>query len=184
MILSIAGVCGCLAGLISLLLGSGDPVKFGGVTLHGLLPDIFGETLPAMQAALCGWLIVCAGQAVLAKFAETYFKKNELQAGTPFTLGGAKELLRLGVLTLVIPTGCSVLGSIAEGIAAGFWNAEKAAMQSPFFEPQLEKLLERHGFLIYELLTPADIQRSIIDPAGADISAFEHVRHCLAVRKL
>ena len=210
MILSIAGVCGCLAGLISLLLGSGDPVKFGGVTLHGLLPDTFGETLPAMQAALCGWLIVCAGQAVLAKFAETYFK-NELQAGTPFTLGGAKELLRLGVLTLVIPTGCSVLGSIAEGIAAGFWNAEKAAaldlsfdneasivlgvdhpltqadgeaMQSSFSEPQLEKLLERHGFLIYELLTPADIQRSIIDPAGADISAFEHVRHCLAVRKL
>lgn len=58
------------------------------------------------------------------------------------------------------------------------------AMQSAFSEPQLEKLLERHGFLIYELLTPADIQRSIIDPAGADISAFEHVRHCLAVRKL
>ena len=45
------------------------------------------------------------------------------------------------------------------------------------------KLINR-GFLIYELLTPADIQRSIIDPAGADISAFEHVRHCLAVRKL
>ena len=74
-------------------------------------------------AGVCGWLIVCAGQAVLAKFAETYFK-NKLQAGTPFTFGGAKELLRLGVLTLVIPTGCSVLGSIAEGIAAGFWNAE------------------------------------------------------------
>ena len=45
-----------------------------------------------------------------------------------------------------------------------------------FFEPQLEKLLERHGFLIYELLTPAEIQRTVIDPAGADISAFEHVR--------
>ena len=58
------------------------------------------------------------------------------------------------------------------------------AMQSSFSEPQLEKLLERHGFLIYELLTPADIQRSMIDPAGADISAFEHVRYCLAVRKL
>ena len=50
-------------------------------------------------AGVCGWLIVCAGQAVLAKFAETYFK-NKLQAGTPFTFGGAKELLRLGVLTL------------------------------------------------------------------------------------
>ena len=58
------------------------------------------------------------------------------------------------------------------------------AMQSAFFEPQLEKLLERHGFLIYELLTPAEIQRTVIDPAGADISAFEHVRYCPAVRKL
>ena len=48
-----------------------------------------------------------------------------------------------------------------------------------FFEPQLEKLLERHGFL-----TPAEIQRTVIDPAGADISAFEHVRYCPAVRKL
>ena len=58
------------------------------------------------------------------------------------------------------------------------------AMQSSFSEPQLEKLLERNGFLLYELLTPADIQRSMIDPAGADISAFKHVRYCLAVRKL
>ena len=55
---------------------------------------------------------------------------------------------------------------------------------SSFSDSQLEKLLERHGFLIYELLTPADIQRSMIDPEGADISAFEHVRYCLAVRKL
>ena len=53
-----------------------------------------------------------------------------------------------------------------------------------FFEPQLEKLLERHGFLIYEILTPAESQRTVIDPEGADISAFEHVRYCLAVRKL
>ena len=114
MILSIAGVCGWLAGLISLLFGSGDPVKFGGVTLHGLLPDTLDLMTPEEYDAVRGYL-----------------------------LSGAA-----------------------------------------FFEPQLEKLLERHGFLIYELLTPADIQRSMIDPAGADISAFEHVRHCPAVRKL
>ena len=91
-------------------------------------------------AGVCGWLIVCAGQAVLAKFAETYFK-NKLQAGTPFTFGGAKELLRLGVLTLVIPTGCSVLGSIAEGIAAGFWNAEKAAALDLSFDNEASIVL-------------------------------------------
>ncbi|WP_455500144.1 class I SAM-dependent methyltransferase [Gemmiger sp.] len=56
-------------------------------------------------------------------------------------------------------------------------------MQSAFSYPVLEKLLEKHGFLIYELLTPDDIQRNIIDKAGADMKAFEHVNYCLAVRK-
>ena len=56
-------------------------------------------------------------------------------------------------------------------------------MQSAFFYSEIEKLLEKHGFLIYELLTPDDIQRDIIDKAGADMKAFEHVNDCLAVRK-
>ena len=56
-------------------------------------------------------------------------------------------------------------------------------MQSAFSYPELEKLLEKHGFLIYELLTPDDIQRDIIDKAGANIKAFEHVNYCLTVKK-
>ena len=56
-------------------------------------------------------------------------------------------------------------------------------MQSAFSYGELEKLLEKHGFLIYEFLTPDDIQRDIIDKAGADMKAFEHVGYCLAVRK-
>ncbi len=56
-------------------------------------------------------------------------------------------------------------------------------MQSAFSYSEIEKLLEKHGFLIYELLTPDDIQRDIIDKSGADMKAFEHVNYCLAVRK-
>ncbi len=56
-------------------------------------------------------------------------------------------------------------------------------MQSAFSYSELEKLLEKHGFLIYELLTPDDIQRDIIDKVGANLKAFEHVNYCLAVRK-
>ena len=56
-------------------------------------------------------------------------------------------------------------------------------MQSAFPYSELERLLEKHGFLIYELLKPDDIQRDIIDKAGADLKAFEHVNYCLAVRK-
>ena len=35
-------------------------------------------------------------------------------------------------------------------------------MQSAFSYSELEKLLEKHGFLIYELLTPDDIQRDVM----------------------
>lgn len=56
-------------------------------------------------------------------------------------------------------------------------------MQSAFSYKALEKLLEKHGFLIYELLTPEDIQRDIIHSAGADLKAFEHVNYCLAAKK-
>ena len=56
-------------------------------------------------------------------------------------------------------------------------------MRTAFSYSELEKLLETHGFLIYELLTPDDIQRDIIDKAGTGIKAFEHVNYCLAVRK-
>lgn len=56
-------------------------------------------------------------------------------------------------------------------------------MQSAFSYVELEKLLEKHGFLIYELLTSDDIQKDVIDKVGADLKAFEHVNYCLAVRK-
>ena len=56
-------------------------------------------------------------------------------------------------------------------------------MQSAFSYGELEKLLETHGFLIYELLTPDDIQRDIIGKAGTDLKAFENVNYCLAVKK-
>ena len=58
------------------------------------------------------------------------------------------------------------------------------SMKTAFSYSELETLLEKHGFLIYELLTPDAIQRDIIDKAGADMKAFEHVNYCLAVRKM
>ena len=62
-------------------------------------------------------------------------------------------------------------------------KAGSEPMKTSFSYSELEKLLTKHGFLIYELLTPDDIQRDIIDKAGADMKAFEHVNYCLAVRK-
>ena len=84
-IFSVIGFCGCIAGLLSLNFGNGRLIKIGGVTLHGLIPEEYGYNIKSITATLSGWLIVCAGEAVLAKFAESYFK-NELKAKTPFTL--------------------------------------------------------------------------------------------------
>lgn len=123
-ILSVIGFCGCIAGLLSLSFGNGGFIKIGGVTIRGLISEEYGYNIKSIAAMLSGWVIVCAGEAVLAKFAEVCFK-NELKAGTPFTADGAKELLRLGILTLAVPTGCAVAGKIAEGIIVGFMKSVK-----------------------------------------------------------
>jgi hypothetical protein len=132
-IFSVIGFCGCIAGLLSLSFGNGSLIKIGGVTLHGLISEEYGYNIKSITATLSGWVIVCGGEAVLAKFAEVYFK-NELSAETPFTLSVAKELLRLGILTAAIPTGCAVVGSIVEGIVAGFMKVERAAAMDMYFD--------------------------------------------------
>ena len=140
-IFSVVGFCGCIAGILSMSLGNGSLIKIGGVTLHALVSEEYGYNIKSITAALSGWMVVCAGEAVLAKFAEVYFK-NELNAGTPFTLAGAKELLRLGILTLAIPTGCAVAGSIVEGIIAGFMKVEQAAAMDLYFDNEASIVLE------------------------------------------
>lgn len=125
-ILSVVAFCGCIAGLLSLNLGDGRLIKIGGVTLRGLVVNEHGYNVKSISAALCGWLAVCAGEGVLARFAFQYFK-NELAAQTPFTLDGAREMLRLGVLALTLPLGCALAGRIIEGIVAGFMRVEREA---------------------------------------------------------
>ena len=132
-IFSVIGFCGCIAGILSMSLGNGSLIKLGGVTLHKLISEEYGYNIKSITATLSGWLVICAGEAVLAKFAEVYFQ-NELKAETPFTLAGAKELLRLGILTITIPTGCAVAESIVEGVIIGFMKVEKAAAMDMHFD--------------------------------------------------
>ena len=130
---SVIGFCGCIAGLLSLSFGNGSLIKIGGVTLHALISEEYGYNIKSITAALSGWMIICAGKAVLSKFAEVYFK-NELKAETPFCPDKRKGLLLLGILTLAIPTGCAVAGSIVEGIIAGFMQVEKAEAMDIYFD--------------------------------------------------
>ncbi len=104
----------CAVGMICLALG-GYALKFGGLSLEEILLENGGMTLGAAYASMTSALFILAGEAVIAKFAEAYFA-NELKAGTPFTVAGANEMLRLGILEICISLGAVILAAIAYGI--------------------------------------------------------------------
>ena len=109
-IFCVIGFCGCIVGILSMALGA-PTLKFGGVTLKSILNTEAEVTVGTVYAAMAAGMILCAGEAVLAKFAEHYFKR-ELADGTPFSLGGAKEMQRLGILTICIPIGTQIVAEI------------------------------------------------------------------------
>lgn len=113
-IFSIVGAALCLLGIVCLAVIP-EGFQIGEVTIRGLIEQKAEWTLSTCYLAMTKGIILCAGEAVLAKFAERYFK-NELAAGTPFTFEGAKELMRLGILTICIPIGTAILAAIAHAV--------------------------------------------------------------------
>ena len=117
------GAVGCAIGMASLPFADTGVLKIGGVTIHGLIVNRAGIDLNSLYPLMTGAMIVCIGQTILAKFAENYFT-HELAVGSPFTVDGAKELLRLGILTICIPLGCLIVAEIVSGIMAVFLNCD------------------------------------------------------------
>ena len=117
------GAVGCAIGMASLPFADTGVLKIGGVTIHGLIVNRAGIDLNSLYPLMTGAMIVCIGQTILAKFAENYFT-HELAVGSPFTVDGAKELLRLGILTICIPLGCLIVAEIVSSIMAGFLNCD------------------------------------------------------------
>lgn len=113
----VIGAVGCAVGMACLPFADTGILKLGGVTISGLIVNRAGIDLNSLYPLMTGAMIVCIGQAVTAKCAESYFQ-HELAAGTPFTLPGAKELLRLGVVTISVPLGTLILAQIASGVLA------------------------------------------------------------------
>ncbi len=62
-------------------------------------------------------------------------------------------------------------------------KAGEEEMKSCFSYAKLEKLLEKHGFLIYELMTEQDIQENYFAGRGEELTAFEHINYVNAVHK-
>lgn len=107
-ILCIIGAAFCTLGLIVLPLAGLASEFLPEETLAEL-----GLTISASYVGVFTALIVCIGEAVFAFFAERYFG-HVLASGTPFTLGGSKECLRLGLMSIIL----SVATSVAAGIAS------------------------------------------------------------------
>lgn len=107
----IVGIVGCCIGLATY--GTFDnALKIAGVNIHGLVKESEELSQGTAYASMTTALIFCIGQVILTRIAGRYFK-NELRAGTPFTLDGAKELLHLGICTICIPIGTAVAAGIS-----------------------------------------------------------------------
>lgn len=109
----IIGFCGCAIGIIAFACGA-QILKFGGASIEEWLEKSQTNSASVYNAMVVG-LVMCSAETVLAKFGEHYFIR-ELADGTPFNLGGAKELMRLGILTIAIPLGAVILSAIIQGI--------------------------------------------------------------------
>jgi len=119
-IFCLIGGIGCFVGIISLAVIP-DGFKLGGVTIHSMIEKNAEISMGTCYTAMAVGVVLCAGEAVLCKLAEKYFK-NELAAGTPFTFDGAKELMRLGICTICIPIGTAVISGIVYGIMSSIFS--------------------------------------------------------------
>ena len=116
-IISIIGAIGCVIA-VSAILGVKD-LEIEGRTVVGIVEST-GVNFVTTVFSCSSAIVTCIGSAVLAKFATNYFS-NELEDGTPFTYNGAKELLRLGILSMAIPAAISVILGIAFTVTKLFW---------------------------------------------------------------
>ena len=97
-VLCIIGVIGSVIGIAFLAAGV-DAVHIGGITLKSIVRINSGTSIETANIYMAVAIILCSGEAVIAKFAEHYFK-GELLDGTPFNMERSKELTQLGIITI------------------------------------------------------------------------------------
>ena len=110
----IVGLCMCIVGIVCLAIGA-PTFMIGDVTLETFLLNEKDTSMGSLYATMATCAIGCISSAILARFAVRYFDR-ELEDGTPFTLDGAKELFRLGILTICIPIGTQILAQITQAL--------------------------------------------------------------------
>ena len=113
-IFCIVGFVGSAIGIISLAIIP-EGIQLDGMTINAFIEKNAEVSLGTCYAVMAASMIICVGEAVLCKLAEIYFK-NELDAGTPFTFEGAKEMMRLGIFAIVIPIVTNVIAGVVYSV--------------------------------------------------------------------
>ena len=114
--------------------------------------------------------------------------------GVSYYLSGAQIDAMLSSLTALSSDGSTLLFDFADEnlfstpvrrVRSMLSMAESAGepMKSCFAYNELERLLEKHGFLIYELLGERDIQERFFAHRKDGLKAFEHINFALTVFK-
>lgn len=99
-----------IAGIVCLALDIGA-FKADYISAGSIIKNNAGVSIGTLYATMVMSVILCSGEAVLAKFAEHYFR-GEIQDGTPFNFERAKELQLLGILTICIPIGTNLVAAV------------------------------------------------------------------------
>lgn len=114
----IVGICGCLGGIISLIVG--DMIcNNNGYDLNNLIETYTQINLATIYTYIAIGIILCIGELIVSKYAEKYFIK-ELEDGTPFTIEGSKGLFNLGMASIICTISSGVISSIVQGILSSF----------------------------------------------------------------
>lgn len=104
----------CIIGLVASVISVTGLRYWGEIEVDGMdmlayIEQSTGEayTIQMCYAACGGAVVICLIGGILAYYTKRYLK-NELEAGTPFTREGAKELRILAILNFVLPMVASI----------------------------------------------------------------------------
>lgn len=112
----IVGASGCVVGAFGLILGN-QCFKIAGISFYGLIQTSADIGAGTLWASLVVGAIFSIGEIILANRAYRYFSHLVI-AETPFTIDGARELMHLGIWTVCMSAGSTLLAQIVQGILA------------------------------------------------------------------
>lgn len=106
----IVGCCLCLAAAVALALDV-PALTIGQVNISGLVEAPADRSPSVMVLTVLAGAFQVAALGLLAKMAQRYFAREQ-KDGTPFSLGGARQLRRLGIHSIWIPIVAQVIAQV------------------------------------------------------------------------